>query len=289
MAPMVDDYKQPKKPTDSKTTQQTGIIDLDAMRDVRQKQKKPTAKSRSTDKEFTPQSWNITYKKEHWRSGGLGRSAPDSRANSGHHTAPEPFFNIGTIPFLTKAALGVMVAVYLLTAFILPQDLVISIWTHGTFSPLSSGQMPDVSWMLSSVTFPFMHMRAGEVALNALMLLIFGMLIERHSGPRVLLETFLGGALIGASLFAVLHAGQGVVLSGAAVVLSALFGRSVMVLHAQAQRGVTPMVSMSPKLVAMVWAGIIVVGGLISQSPSWPSELAAFGFGLASFYRHKNK
>lgn len=285
---MKDDKEPMKKSADSQGD--AVVIDLSQMRKKREEmiQKgEENPKIVSGDKGFTPKNWNITYKNDRWSKGSGAKVGPKSLGNSGYSKgAPrgaEPFFNFGVIPAFSKYFAALLVVAYLVLNFALPAGVAAQVRDAMVFSPLSF----KAEAVLSPLAYVFTGARGFELVLNAFMVVAFGTMIERRFGLKAMVYLSIGGALVGAGVFALIHAGAAVILTGSSVLVSALFGFVMMQMsadmkHAQL-RGLRPQTALSPRVILGVWAAIIIGGGLLAGDPSWVSSLACFGFGVGLY------
>ena len=235
--------------------------------------------------------WGVSYKKQTWKSGDGSPVGPRSSGNGGVRPR-EPFLNVGNIPPFVKFVAVAMVVIHLVMAFILPKDVVWDVRMALAFIPgVFTGSEPMVSMLslLSPFTHMFFHADWMHVILNAIMLLAFGMFVEKRLGSKVAAFFFLAGGLFGALLYLILNPGTSVQLLGASSGISALFGVAMLAMHAERSGAMGNLMAGSPWKMVGLWTAIMVGLGLMGGGDiAWQAHVGGFLSGVF-LYRQMQK
>lgn len=251
-------------------------------REKREAEAKEQAKQRAKTKKKSP--WSVSYKSNQWRSGDGSPVTPNSRGNSGFRKQ-EPFFNAGNIPPFTKIMVMAFIAIHLVTTLILPKSMLWDIYQAFAFIPASftgAAPMPSVLNILSPVTHMFLHSGWMHIVFNSLMMLVFGMAVEKRLGTKAVAFFFFAGGALGALAFLILHPSGDTQLLGASGGISALFGVILILMHSGGAQtsGLgfqLPFANKGPWPMIALWCLIMLVLGLIGGGNiAWQAHIAGF-------------
>lgn len=148
----------------------------------------------------------------------------DDNGDSEYRPERQPVFNLPRILVLT---ILLLVALYLMEAFLLNEEAVGAFMFYMAFTPLRyvyplAEQGPE--WFTTPVTYSLLHGSIEHLAFNILWLTAFGAPVVRRIGPVRYLVFWVLSAAAAAFFHAALHWGEQTVLIGASGVVSALMG-----------------------------------------------------------------
>lgn len=226
----------------------------------------------------------------------------------------EPAFNL---PSVVVWLAGIMIALYVLQAYVLPQDWSDWILLYFAFWPIRFVSDPNVSGMLpgglgakvwSFVTYGFLHGGTAHLIFNMVWMAIFGSAVARRFGAIRFLVLSAACAAGGAALHLYTHAGEAVPMIGASAAISGQMAAAVRFVfelggplgvirlpdeHAYRVPAVPLLKSFANRQVAgfmLAWFGLNLLFGFISTpftgdgaTIAWQAHIGGFLVGLALF------
>lgn len=191
-----------------------------------------------------------------------------------------PFFNAGRIPPLTKIMLAALIAVQAIMSFALTDAQRIEAFFTFGFVPAdyTNGAL-TLSALLGPFTYMLLHGGWMHLIFNGVMILAIGSFAEKTFGMKRMAIIVIGSSLGGALLHFALNTGAATPVIGASGAVSGLFAMALMILYAQGRMG--PISDKGPLPVIALWAGLLVVMGMLSGSNvAWQAHLGGFFAGL---------
>jgi membrane associated rhomboid family serine protease len=203
-------------------------------------------------------------------------------SDSRHKT---PFINL---PFVTKLLLIIIIGIYALTGFLLPNDVVVDIILSYGYIParlIEPSLFPfDLGTIFSPLTYIFLHGGLMHVIMNSAMLMAFGSGVEQWLGRKKFLLFFFGCGVAAVAVETLIHPTSINPVIGASGALSGLFAAILILMQ---QRGQLPTRRYGIWPFALFWVGIsllfsIVGGSMAGGQIAWAAHLGGFlaGFGL---------
>ncbi len=195
------------------------------------------------------------------------------------NTPREPIINM---PPVTKYALGVLIGIQIINAFVLTpaqSDTLIETlgFTPTHFSPENFKPLTA----LTPFTYMFLHGSWMHLGVNAFMLAAFGSGIERWLGARRMVMLFVISALCGALLHYGLNTPSSSPMIGASGGISGLFAAALTMINRGGREmggrfGILPF--------ALLWIGLSIgfgmIGGPDGSSIAWAAHVGGFLGGL---------
>lgn len=204
-------------------------------------------------------------------------------------TAHGSFFNFGRVGVFTRTILCLYVLMFIPLAFM--PDLKFQIFMQFGFVPAyftayMSGDAASVPFTapLGIFTYAFLHADFMHLVFNAVMSLVFGIMVEEAFGTKRTAIMFVVCSVAGAILHFCLMPDSLAPVVGASSAISGLFGISLLLLYRQGRMGM--MSARGPWPMIGVWIGIMVVVGLLTPGNiAWIAHLGGFltGVGLYQF------
>lgn len=192
----------------------------------------------------------------------------------------EPLINM---PPVTKSLIGLLLAVHILVAVILPPETADTIIGRFGFTPAKfSGGIPDLYTLASPLTHMLLHGGWTHIVMNLLMLAAFGSGVERWLGSKHMLVLLAVSGLSGAAFHYLLNTGSAFPMIGASGGISGLFAAAIMML-ARGQREMGGRFGILP--FALLWIGLSIgfgmLGGPDGSMIAWAAHVGGFIGGLA--------
>jgi membrane associated rhomboid family serine protease len=182
--------------SDKKDGQKAEIISFPTLKE-RDRIEREKREAQSAKQKRTVKGWGISYKNTQWSSGDGSPVAPNSKGNSGV-IHKEPFLKTGNIPPFTKFAALAIIVIHVLASFVIPKATLGDLRMTFTFIPgVFTGAEPMTSLfsLLSPFTYLLLHADWMHVILNTLMLLAFGIFVEKRLGMKGTIFFFFAGGL----------------------------------------------------------------------------------------------
>lgn len=239
--------------------------------------------------------WSMSYKGKGWGSGDGSPVGPNSRGNGGNKPH-EPFIKFGNIPVFTRAIVFTFLVVHIILSLLLTKAGLWDVRTIFTFIPgYFTGHigMTSLLSVFSPITYLFLHAGWMHMIFNGIMMLAFGMFVEKRLGSKITAFFFFSGGLSGALAFLILHPMSDTQLLGASAGISSLFGVAMIAMYTERQMSGAPMgnglASKGPWPIVALWVVIMAVTGSIGGgSVAWQAHIAGFLSG-AFLYRMMQK
>ncbi len=136
----------------------------------------------------------------------------------------QPVFNL---PGILTASIVLLIAIYVIQANVLDDDLREKVYLFGAFVParyIYPLSEQGLEWFTSPVTYSLLHGGIEHLGFNCLWLAAFGAPVVRRIGTLRFLIYWLISSIASALLFLALHWGEASLLIGASGVISALMG-----------------------------------------------------------------
>lgn len=236
---------------------------------------------------------------------GVGRDEGNFAGSStAHPRKREPAINL-PVPLL--AILGLLVALFVLDAYVLSDEMRAYFLFELAFTPLRyefplSAQ--GLEWLWTPVTYSFLHGSIEHLAFNSLWLAAFGAPVYRRIGLNRFVVFWALSAACSAFFHAALNWGQETILIGASGVVSALMGAACRfafpvngsgmfrteVHHLPRQGIIGAMRNRTVFIFTLLWflgnvmvaIGVPLVGGGDAQI-AWDAHIGGFLFGYLLF------
>jgi membrane associated rhomboid family serine protease len=198
----------------------------------------------------------------------------------------EPIINM---PIVTKWLLGVLIALYILTGFVLPPETADALIEKFGFIPshFNSSEFTLFA-LLTPVTYIFLHGSLMHISMNGFMLAAFGSGVEKWLGPKRMLLLFIGSGLFGSAAHYILNTNSGYPMIGASGGLSGLFAAAIIMLN-RGQREMGGRFGILP--FALLWIGLSIGFGMIGipggGMVAWAAHVGGFlgGFAILKLMR----
>lgn len=140
-------------------------------------------------------------------------------SGSGNRPPRQPIFNA---PQVVTWLIAVMAGVWLIE-FLLPRSLTYSVTSFLSFVPARLAYDFPASvpgFLVSVVTYQFLHADFTHLALNSVWLLIFGTIVARRLELKSFLVFFIVCGAVGAAVHLLLSPGSGIPVVGASGAIS---------------------------------------------------------------------
>lgn len=213
------------------------------------------------------------WRKQYRAQGKSSYSYPPNNAQN------VPFFNFGHIPPFTKYFTAAMIAIHLITTFLINDVVLHDLYMTFGFVPLHF--TADWKWFAPITTLSYALLHSGwlHIGFNSVMMLALGKFYEREFGTRAMLTLFTLCAVGGAALHLAASPYSAQPVVGASGAISGLFAVMLVLFYRRGMMGPAGKYGMWPLL--GIWVVLMLFMGLAGgPNTAWLVHMGGFFTGL---------